>query len=230
MPDRRSELRGARYRGDGAAIVAALNGPVVLEDVLQLAGDALQIALAQHVGGAASLATACVERLRRRGWSGDDLLAEQLAATLGTGPAPMLRRLAVDLDELSGILEGDPAHGGGRVDRQSGEVWHASAIEYAREIGEEDDALTEDPERWLWVEPEGSRDSFRDMEGFIGTVADAALARRLDTALGGRRPFRHWKDALSAWPDELERWYGWSEERRIGRAREWLADAGYTAG
>jgi hypothetical protein len=188
VADRRSELRGAAHRHDGQAVVAALTGEGMADDVLQLAGDALTIALVQHVGGADTLAAACMERLRRRDWPGDNLLVAQLAAALGSGPVPMLRRLAVDLDELSGILEGDPTHSGGRVDRQNGEVWHTAAIDYARETGEENDTVTDDPDRWLWVEPQGSRDSYRDMETFIGTITDPAHAQRLDTALRWRGP------------------------------------------
>jgi hypothetical protein len=60
----------------------------------------------------------------------------------------MLRPLPVDLEELAGVLEGDPVQGGGRIDLQSGEVWPQAAIDYAQEIGEEieegDDA---DPHR-----------------------------------------------------------------------------------
>lgn len=56
------------------------------------------------------------------------------------------------------------------------------------------------------------------------------LGRAPRVALGGRGPFRRFKDTLAGWPDEEDRWYGWSEERRLGRAREWLANAGYTAG
>ena len=46
-------------------------------------------------------------------------------------------------------LEGDPVHGGGCVDRRTGAVWHQAAIDYARETGEEDGTVTEDPDRWL---------------------------------------------------------------------------------
>ncbi len=226
MPDRRREPRGALHREDGTAVVAALNSTGLGDDVLQLVGDDLLIAVAQHVNGATTLAAACAEGLRRRGWDGDDLLADQLAATLGLGPVPMLRRLPVDLDELSDVLEGDPVHGGGRVDRHTGEVRHASIIDYGRETGEEDDAVTKDPDRWVWVDSQGSRDSYRDMETLTGTVNDRTQARRLDAALSGRGPFRWFKNTVAAWPDELERWYGWSEERRLGRARKWLADAG----
>jgi hypothetical protein len=80
---------------------------------------------------------------------------------------PMLRPLPVDLADLAGILEGDELGGGGRIDRQTGEVWHRAAVEYAREMGEEDPDESDDPERWIWVECEGSHDGYRDMELFI---------------------------------------------------------------
>ncbi len=60
------------------------------------------------------------------------------------------------------ILEGDPVHGGGRIDLRTGEVWPQSAIEYAEEVGEIDE--DDDPDRWLWVHCEGSHDGYRDME------------------------------------------------------------------
>ena len=40
-------------------------------------------------------------------------------------------------------------------------------------------------------------------------------------------PFRRFKDVLGSWPGELDRWYEFSAERQRGRARAWLADAGY---
>jgi hypothetical protein len=91
----------------------------------------LLAALAQEVKGAAELAADCVTALRERGWHGDDDLADHLDAVLGVAAMPMLRPLAADLDELAGILEGDELGGGGRTDRQTGEVWHRAAIEYA---------------------------------------------------------------------------------------------------
>jgi hypothetical protein len=69
----------------------------------------------------------------------------------------MLRAVPVDLDELAGILEGDPLSVGGRIDIRTGEVWSQAAIEYAPETGEEDEDTADDPERWLAVHGEGSR-------------------------------------------------------------------------
>jgi hypothetical protein len=101
---------------------------------------------------------------------------------------PDLRPLPVDLDELAGILEGDPMYGGGRVDLATGEVWPEPAIDYAREIGQEDEDESDDPDKWLWVHCEGSRDGYRDMELFIGVVRDPGRADRLEIAISRAAP------------------------------------------
>jgi len=66
------------------------------------------------------------------------------------------------------------------------------------------------------------------MQAFIATLADPGQADRLEIAIQGQGAFRRFKDVLGRWPGELERWYTFSDERRLGRARAWLADAGYT--
>jgi hypothetical protein len=101
----------------------------------------------QRVDGAAELARELVVGLRQRGWDGDDELADQLEARLGSGPAGMLGGLPVDLEALAGILEGDPLSVGGRIDVRTGEVWSQAAIEYALETGAEDEDTADDPER-----------------------------------------------------------------------------------
>ena len=120
--EQRSALRAAVYRGDGPAVVHLLQDAGIYDDALQLAGDGLIAAVMQHVDGAAELARDLVVALRQRDWVGDDDLADQLDAQLGSGRAPMLRPLPIDLEELAGILEGDPVHDGGRVDLTTGEV------------------------------------------------------------------------------------------------------------
>jgi hypothetical protein len=225
--EQRSTLRAAVYRGDGPAVVHLLQNAGNYDDALQLAGDGLIAAVIQRTQGAPELARHLVLALRQRGWNGDDDLADQLDALLGSGPPPMLRPLPVDLDELAGILEGDPLNGGGRIDLTTGEVWPQAAIEYARETGAEDEDAADDPERWLWVHCEGSRDAYRDMELFIASMDDPGHADRLTIAIEGRGAFRRFKDVLACWPGELERWYAFAEERQHGRARSWLTEAGY---
>ena len=195
-----------------------------LEDVLQMAGDGLLAALARGVGGAREPAEKCAALLRDRWNEGDEELADQLEAALGTRPAPMLRPLPIDLDELSSMLEGDPLHGGGRIDLDTGEIWPSGTEDVLREEHGDEDL---DDHRWLWVESLGSRDGYRDMEDFIGVVSDPHRREMLDVAIAGRGAFRRFKDIVARWPGELERWYLFSEERRRGRARRWLAGGGY---
>ena len=225
--EQRSALRGAVYRGDGPAVVELLRRAGADDESLQLAGDGLIAAVMQCVDGAAGLARDLVVGLRQRGWEGDDELADQLEAQLGSGPAAMLRGLPVDLEELAGILEGDPLTVGGRIDIRTGEVWPRAAIDYVLEAGEEDEDSADDPERWLAVHGEGSREGYRDMELFIASVEDPGRAERLAIAIRGRGAFRRFKDELARRPGELERWHAFSEERQRGRARSWLAAAGY---
>jgi hypothetical protein len=156
-----TELRAAVARREIAGIRAVVAGRD-LDAVLQLAGDGL---LADP---ADPLARECAARLRRRGLDGDAELADALDGLPGE-----LRPLAVDLEELASILEGDPIHGGGRLDVATGHVWHQSPFEESI-----DDENLEDEERWLWVEA-SSNTGWSDMSEFIDTLDDAKLADRL---------------------------------------------------
>jgi hypothetical protein len=222
----RISLRVTVPAEDGTAVVE-MTGPAVPENGLQALGDGVLAALEQHGDGAAEAARLMIAALRERDWDGDDVLADQFDALLGGSAMLNLRPLQVDLDELAGILEGDPMYGGGRVDLATGEVWPEAAVDYAREIGQEDEGESDDPDKWLWVHCEGSRDGYRDMERFIGTMRDPGRADRLEIAISGRGAFRRFKDVLGRWPGELDRWYAFSAERQRGRARAWLAGAGY---
>lgn len=203
-----TELRAAVARRDVAAIRAAVDGRDV-DAVLQLAGEGL-LANPAH-----PLARECAERLRRRGLDGD----AELADALETRPSD-LRALSVDVEELASILEGDPVHGGGRIDLTTGDVWHQSPYD---DPVDEEHAYDED--RWLWVQA-SSREGWWDMSEFTATVDDPALADRLQRAIHGRRAFRRFRDALADDPDELTRFHLFSDERQRGRARRWLADHG----
>jgi hypothetical protein len=220
-----TRLRSLVVVGDGAGLVAVLAQEPWPTDSLQLIGDGLLVAVRNDTDGSAELALDGVRALRERRWDGDRELGEALEAALGNGPTPLLRALPVDLEELAMILEGDPVHGGGRIDLTTGQVWPHSAVEYAEEVGQEED---DDPDRWLWVDCEGSRSAYDDMVWFIEELADAALADSLARAISGRGAFRRFKDALFDRPDLMTRWYAFSNDRQRGRARSWLAAEGYT--
>ena len=227
--ERLREFRAAVFTANGEGLVSLLRYGPWPGHALQLIGDGLLGALGQNISGARELAERCVTELRKREWEGDEDLAAALSASLGAGPAPLLRSLKVDLDQLVDVLEGDPVAGGGRIDLHTGEVWPEAVFEYgieSEEEGEEEDL--DDGERWLWVVSEGSRAGYRDMELFVAGVAEPDLAERMARALEGRGAFRRFRDELTRWPDLQDRWFVYSAERRRGRARAWLAAEGFT--
>lgn len=231
LKELRAALRGATYRADVPEVIRLLEERAWPEEVLQLIGDALVVAVTSGSAIAHDLARACVARLRARGWDGDADLAETLAARLGDGPHPLLRPVRVDLEELASVREGDSTHGGGRVDLDTGQVWPEAVYEDLR-ADENDEDVEEHDEaagsRWLWVDPVGSRSGYRDMEVFIATLDDEHLAELLSTAISGQGGFRRFKEAIARHPEAADRWYAFREDRVRGRARAGLAAEGYT--
>lgn len=221
----RTQLRGATARADVPVLIEMLTSSSWPRDALQLVGDALLVVAAGGLSEASVSAERGVAALRERDWEGDAELAAALAAAANDGPTPLLRPVPVNLEELGTVLEGDPVHGGGRLDLRTGEVWPHSLFDDFSGEEEEDD---EDPDdsRWLWVDPQGSRPGYRDMELFIGTVENPALADRLNIAIAGPGAFRRFKDAIADDPAAEDRWYTFSEDRLLGRARSWLAAQG----
>jgi hypothetical protein len=226
--ERGRELRGAVFTANGADLVSLLQSGPWPGHAIQLIGDGLLAALGQGAAGARELAFDCVTELRERDWDGDEELAAALIARLGAGPAPMLRPLSLDLDQLADVLEGDPTSGGGRIDLHTGEVWPQAVFDYGIETGEEEEE-EDDDDRWLWVFNEGSHAGYRDMERFVAGIEDNEIAAPLARALDGRGAFRRFRKQLTRWPDLHDSWNAYSAERHRGRARAWLATAGYTA-
>ena len=67
-------------------------------------------------------------------------------------------------------------------------------------------------ERFLRVDPASSREQYRWMERFVGSVADEPLRDRLQVAIDGKGAFRRFKDVLLAFPAERERWFSYRSD------------------
>ena len=145
-------------------------------------------------------------------------------------PLPRLALLGAreTIAVLADVREGDPLSGGGRIDLQTGEVFPQAAVDYAEQVGELDPDQV-DGQRWLVVGCEGSRAAYRDMEMFIDSLGDVRVADRLARSIRGRGASHRFKDVLAGSPKLLGRWYGFSDDRRRGRARAWLGAEGYSA-
>jgi hypothetical protein len=222
----RRQLRGATHTGDAQTIVDVLSGQMPGE-CLQEAGAAVLVALAAGHPGAPALADSCRVALRERGALGDTELADAIETALGRRPPIELKATPVDLEELADVLDGPEGADPGVLDVVSGEVWPATAIEYAHEVDDTNAPAEPDGESRLAVWPEGSSAGYRDMQDFIATVEDPGIADRLSIAIEGKGAFRRFRDVIDRWPEQTTRWQAFFDNRRLGRARAWLADAGY---
>jgi len=223
VPDEiRRTLRAAAHCGDATVMIDLLN-EIDVHPYLQLTGTTLVAATADRVSGADVLAGRCQTALQARCWDGDLDLHADLGAAL-TGPPPELQSLPTALDDLAQLL--DNAHGeGGAINLADGTVWPRPAIEYSDEIGEPVDL--DDSHRWLIVHSQGAEPAFQDMVTFIDLLDDRTAAEKLSSAIDGRGAFRRFRRVLDAHDELHTRWSGYAEERRLGRARAWLARAGY---
>lgn len=223
-----SELRQAVAARDAVRFLAAVTGRHI-DDGLQQVGAGIPMVLEQLREQAEPVAVSVINRLTWRAGAGDDVLAEDLLAALRGEPLPG-RGVPVDLEMLGMELEGDIGmSSGGYVDLRTGEVIGENAID-PMVVGEDAAVDIEaDPDRWLRFNCTGSRDGWQDMADFAERQRDTALRDRLERAIGGRGAFRRFRDLVH---DEglADQWHVFSDDRRLGRARELLASEGIRVG
>lgn len=168
----------------------------------------------------------------------------------------MSRRLKIDLSELAFAFEGSGLECMHYLDLETGEVLMVtdemrSAFEELSEVAETEglqfaEALAaSDLADWMKeavaqvavveerdgttivaVPDDDSSDAFRDMEEFADSVPNVGIRERLRGALSGGRPFRRFKDAIAAYPQEEERWFAFRDERLRQRVLDWLEEEG----
>jgi hypothetical protein len=218
------EVRAAAATGDVDRLLAATAGADV-DDALQQLGAALTALLDSDRQRVAPLTVSVINRLSRRGWDGDDELAEDITASLRGGP-PAGRAVAVDLDVLTSELEGDHNMSlGGWLDLHTGQVYDDAETDPA--IVGEDAAIDvdDDPDRWLRLERTGSRDGWRDMAAFAERQPDTQLRETLLRAIEGKGAFRRFRDIVDD-NGLSETWRSFATDRQHARARAFLAAAG----
>jgi len=75
---------------------------------------------------------------------------------------------------------------------------------------------------FLRIEPASSREQYRWMERFVGSVVDEALRERLIISIDGKGAFRRFKDVLLAYPAERERWFSYRADLLHWHIHNWL--------
>ena len=144
----------------------------------------------------------------------------------------------VKLSELIEALEFNSDEHGNWVDLQNGSVVRLahsliSAIEegdegalesmadWEKEEAEIAKAIVGDSgERFINAPSKFDFDEYRQMERFIGTVADAEAAEQLWRAIKGKGAFRYFKDTASRL-GLLKQWYQYRDEAMKEFVRDW---------
>jgi hypothetical protein len=178
-----------------------------IDDVLQLAGTAALVLLAVAPEQGEALAAGIVQRLRLRAVTGDEELAEHLLARL-RGETGEGRELPVDLES------GDVVP---RVATDAGLVGEDVAVN-----------VGDDPDRWLYVPCEGSRAAWEDMRAYAAGLPESPLSDALLSAIEGKGAFRRFGEVVhrEGW---LTSWQAFRDDRKLGRARWFLAREGIRA-
>jgi hypothetical protein len=78
-------------------------------------------------------------------------------------------------------------------------------------------------DRYVEIPTADSHQGYQDMEDFVETMEDDRACQLLRLALDGPRPFRRFKDALTNYPDQRERWFAFKSALLRQRIVAWLA-------
>ena len=190
---------------------------------LQAAGSTLLEAIAADAPGTEAAADDLIGRLRERSWVGDAELMEELDVALGRAASDLLST-GISLVDLGEALQGPAGTDRAIVDLADNQVWTAEAIENSIDCGLD---VPGEPDGSVLLEVVPEPHGYRDMHAFINTVDDDRLAERLEDAVRGKKSYRRFRDTLERSPKESSRWQAFTDDRQLGRARAWLAEAGY---
>ena len=136
------------------------------------------------------------------------------------------RELPVDLEWVATMLEGDPMRSQGAfLDLLTGDVIPAFTTDVER--GGEEAGLNPaaEPDRWLFVPSLGSRAARQDMAEFATMITYRPLRQRMEIAIEGLGAFHRFRDLIYS-EGLVADWHAFSDDRRIARARDFLADLG----
>ena len=142
------------------------------------------------------------------------------------GEARGLWELPVDLDWVATVLEADPM-------RCQGAFWilrrarsfHSSMIDFVAGDREGSATMRAEPDRWLFLPSLGSRAVRQDMADFAAMITYLPYAETCREAIEGLGAFHRFRDLIYA-EGLVADWHAFSDDRRIARAREFLADLG----
>lgn len=135
-------------------------------------------------------------------------------------PERPARSLDLDWDALEIAVERNATDTESFLDLTTGKVVTIAAGDVEAAVRKQEVAAN--PRGYLRVEPASSREQYRWMEKFVGSVSDEGLRDRLIMSIDGKGAFRRFKDVLLAFPAERERWFSYRAELLHWHIHNWL--------
>ena len=132
-----------------------------------------------------------------------------------------MERIQIDTDMLISALEDNNFEVNHYLDIKTGEIVTLTDLD----IPEEDElreCIDKDKDRYIYIEPIDSRESYEIMERFVYQLPEGKSKNNLTEALKRRKPFRQFNDKLYDYPDIREKWFQYHNQELKRIAREWL--------
>lgn len=138
----------------------------------------------------------------------------------------MTKRIPIDWDDLEIALTMHMEEQSNYLNLRTGKVELAANEFLGNDVGlSEEEVETGFTEGYLiHIEPLSSSLEYGWMVEFTETVTDRRLREMLELALDGRGAFRRFKNVLSDYSVERDRWFAFRDERLCQAMVEWLAD------
>src|SRR5688500_16527545 len=131
-------------------------------------------------------------------------------------------RIDLDWDALEIAVERNSPDTDSYLDLTTGRVLTITTGDPEATINRQ--TVSENIRNFLRVEPASSREQYRWMERFVGSVGDGPLRERLIMAIDGKGAFRRFKDVLLAYPAERERWFTYRADLLHWHMHNWLIE------
>jgi hypothetical protein len=119
-------------------------------------------------------------------------------------------KIQIDTDMLIVALEDQSSETNYYLDVKTGEIVVLTDFD----IPEED--------KYVYIDPIDSHESFRTMERFVDQLSEGRIKDDLSDALTRRKPFRQFKDTLHNYSDIREKWFLYHSQELKKTAHQWL--------
>jgi hypothetical protein len=145
-------------------------------------------------------------------------------------PLPVTRgpiRVELDWDALEIAVERNSPDTDSYLDLTTGRVLTITTGDPEAAINRQN--VSENIRNFVRIDPASSREQYRWMERFVGSVVDEPLRERLIISIDGKGAFRRFKDVLLAYPAERERWFSYRADLLHWHIQQWLEQHEITA-